>query len=58
MAEILSKRDLYMPSKLVDNFRVHLAKIKEDQNETIVEIIQSQRKKSSAAEEIKETKEE
>ena len=47
-----------MPSKLVDNFRVHLAKIKEDQKETIVEIIQSQRKKSSAAEEIKETKEE
>jgi hypothetical protein len=54
MAQTLSKRDLYMPSKLVDNFRVHLAKIKEDQKETIVEIIQSQRKKSSAAEEIKQ----
>lgn len=55
MAETLSKRDLYMPSKLIDNFRAHIQKNIEEQKETIVEIIQYQRKKSIAAEESKQT---
>lgn len=49
MAETLSKRDLYMPSKLIDNFRAHLQKNKEEQKETIVEVIQAQSKKGISA---------
>jgi hypothetical protein len=43
MTETLASRDLLIPSKLIEAFRLHSLKNKEEQKETIVQIIQAQK---------------